>query len=506
MMSLSALRAASTIPLNSSSDVQQLAIFINSIVPFIELFSFIVDLSRFLAVARESLNSVNEQIEDSKSRGWFISKNLKDRLNEAISEHPPKDSINRELYEYDRTLRPVVIFHIMYAKASVQRSEAENTISRWPAVGRRLLAILLGKFELHEDISHILNKNYRQYMKAPKDTQPPAPKRMRIEPDTFLGVLLGVQAQAGTGREMVVARVKESKGHILQTLLSGFEQSQHNGEGEPQWGHIQTPLGLGAQAGPGGQEGALSPSREGQVSNLDTTITNAPGVLATSQQPPSQPQPQLPQQGQSSAQSLVPNPNAVLGSDKDLRRINLPLDSAPFCDSLRRIMSGKLSESFRCSLKKDQSDFFRNFMSEKLNIFLPPGPEPEPEPEPGAASRELPAIMCIRSELEFHFTKETTRHLMQSEFGPNAEYQQLHSLTWQNLFGYLERSLNRSTKLRATGMLKEGMVRIFIQKIEGSPFEVTMQFARKFFTAIVMNLEDTPQEQMGMILKGIVQS
>ena len=93
---------------------------------------------------------------------------------------------------------------------------------------------------------------------------------MRIEAATFLGTTLRAKVQAGTGQEMVVAEAKDIKEHILQTLLSDPGQIQHNGEGEPQSTQIQTPLGLGARAGPGEQEGALPPHREGQISNPET--------------------------------------------------------------------------------------------------------------------------------------------------------------------------------------------------------------------------------------------
>ena len=73
---------------------------------------------------------------------------------------------------------------------------------------------------------------------------------------------------------MVVARVKESNGHILQTLLSDTKQNQQDGEHEPQSNQTQTLLGLGAQAGLGGEE-VLSANCRVLQSNLDTPIANA---------------------------------------------------------------------------------------------------------------------------------------------------------------------------------------------------------------------------------------
>lgn len=145
-------------------------------------------------------------------------------------------------------------------------------------------------------------------------------------------------------------------------------------------------------------------------------------------------------------------------------------------------MSGELIESFRHNTKF--SGFLQNLMSKKLNVFLPPN---EPEPEPGAASKELPAIMRIGLDVEFHFTKETTRHLMQSKFGTAANYQQLHSLTWEDLLDYLECSLSLETRLIATGMMEVGPLTIFIQKtIEGSSFEVAIQLTRTLFKIITV--------------------
>lgn len=146
-------------------------------------------------------------------------------------------------------------------------------------------------------------------------------------------------------------------------------------------------------------------------------------------------------------------------------------------------MSKELIEFFRHKNTKF-SGVLQILMSEKLNVFLPPN---ELEPEPGAASKELPAIIRIGSDLEFYFTKETTKHLMQSKFSTAAKYQQLHSLAQEDIFGYLECSLSPETKLIATGMMEVGTITIFIQKtIKGSLFEVTIQFSRNLFKIIMM--------------------
>jgi hypothetical protein len=63
---------------------------------------------------------------------------------------------------------------------------------------------------------------------------------------------------------MVVARVKESNGHILQTLLSGPNQSPHNVQRELPPNQTQASPGLESQAGL-------------VVSRLDTPMINAPG-------------------------------------------------------------------------------------------------------------------------------------------------------------------------------------------------------------------------------------
>jgi hypothetical protein len=88
------------------------------------------------------------------------------------------------------------------------------------------------------------------------ESEKPSPSPNRDE-----AVLLEVQA--GTGRKMVVARVKESNGHLLKRLLSDPSQSQHNAQCELSSHQTQISPGLESQAG-------------SVVSRLNTSMINAP--------------------------------------------------------------------------------------------------------------------------------------------------------------------------------------------------------------------------------------
>ena len=67
-------------------------------------------------------------------------------------------------------------------------------------------------------------------------------------PNSNSGIEVLLEMQAGTDRKRLVARVKESNGHILQTLLSGPNQS-HNVQRELSSNQTQVSLGLESQAG-----------------------------------------------------------------------------------------------------------------------------------------------------------------------------------------------------------------------------------------------------------------
>ena len=90
-------------------DLQQLAICVNSSVQHILFFEFVVDLCRYLAIARQYLDKEGKKLEsfDDKARTaarsgskqkrtrntWFISALLRERLNEAISDATSEYSI-----------------------------------------------------------------------------------------------------------------------------------------------------------------------------------------------------------------------------------------------------------------------------------------------------------------------------------------------------------------------------------------------------------------------------
>ena len=57
-------------------------------------------------------------------------------------------------------------------------------------------------------------------------------------PNSNSGIEVLLEVHAGTGRKIVVARVKKSNGHILQTLLSTGLESQA-GSAVP---HLDTPM------------------------------------------------------------------------------------------------------------------------------------------------------------------------------------------------------------------------------------------------------------------------
>ena len=67
-------------------------------------------------------------------------------------------------------------------------------------------------------------------------------------PNSNSGIEVLLEMQAGTDRKRLVARVKESNGHILQTLLSGPDQS-HNVQRELSSNQTQVSPGLESQAG-----------------------------------------------------------------------------------------------------------------------------------------------------------------------------------------------------------------------------------------------------------------
>jgi hypothetical protein len=110
---------------------------------------------------------------------------------------------------------------------------------------------------------------------------------------------------------------------------------------------------------------------------------------------------------------------------------------------------------------------------DELIIMLPPS-----DPGTGTAPNEPPVNMNIGSAMEFFFTKESTRNLVQSEL--KGDYNQLYTLTWETLFKYLQKSLDGKV-LKATGLMAGSMITIFIRENKGVSFEMTIRVSRHLF-------------------------
>ena len=292
-------------------DLQQLAICVNSSVQHILFFEFVVDLCRYLAIARQYLDKEGKKLEsfDDKARTaarsgskqkrtrntWFISALLRERLNEAISDATSEYSIWQECYRYTGSLRGVVVLHTMLVNIASNQSKQEvlERISLWPLVGRMLFAILLSKLEMHSGITSELEFSLGHHMKGSLttydpikivtdgDAEPPCCDysttldKPSPNPNSGAELLLTLETQRGTGHKTVLAQVKGNQSHILRTLLSDPNQSQydgsHNGrEHEPRLD--QTQARLEDQLRSGGREAALAANREGLLSNSNVTM------------------------------------------------------------------------------------------------------------------------------------------------------------------------------------------------------------------------------------------
>ena len=147
-------------------------------------------------------------------------------------------------------------------------------------------------------------------------------------------------------------------------------------------------------------------------------------------------------------------------------------------------MSRKLDGFWREMIVKEARDPPRLFqfmelykhlqtIPDKLSIILPPN-----KSGTGAAPKEPPVNIFIGGAMEFLFTKESTRHLVQSEL--EGDYDKLYTLTWGYLFKYLEKSLDQE-ELQATGLIEGGMITIFVTENKGPLFEMTIRVSRHLF-------------------------
>jgi hypothetical protein len=85
-------------------------------------------------------------------------------------------------------------------------------------------------------------------------------------------------------------------------------------------------------------------------------------------------------------------------------------------------------------------------LNEELHVSLPLD-------EQSTASTMPPTTMHLnRYCVEFHFTGKATEDLLHRKFGANATPQELYSLEWQNLCGYLDEALDLEKEWIATAV------------------------------------------------------
>lgn len=173
-------------------------------------------------------------------------------------------------------------------------------------------------------------------------------------------------------------------------------------------------------------------------------------------------------------------PTKVAGNPEIVPRIDVILAPGKLCEFLWCTMSGKLASFWREMIVKEAKETSRLFqimelykhlqaIPDKISIILPPN-----KSGTGAAPKEPPVNIFIGGAMEFLFTKESTRQLVQSEL--EGDYDKLYTLTWGYLFKYLEKSLGQ-VELQATGLIEGGMITIFVTEI-GPLFEMTIRVSR----------------------------